>query len=88
MNVADAIAAPRAHCFATSQADVSKTSKVINVENSLGLVSELEKMGYDVSVQGITPIASYFGGVQAIQVTSDGYHGAADFRRDGKALGY
>lgn len=88
MNVADAIAAPRAHCFATSQADVSKTSKVINVENSLGLVSELEKMGYDVTVQGITPIASYFGGVQAIQVTSDGYHGAADFRRDGKALGY
>lgn len=89
MNVVDAIGSPRVHCFTTDSSDSTKTSKVIYMEKSLSdLTESLTKLGYSVSIQGNDPIASYFGGVQAISVISDGYHGAADFRRDGKALGY
>lgn len=89
MDIDDAINAPRVHCFATSANDANNTTKEIYVELSLaGVKAQLEKLGYNVIVQGKQSVDSYFGGVQGIKVTADGYHGAADFRRDGKTLGY
>lgn len=45
-------------------------------------------MNYNVLLYGDKQYDSYFGGVQGIKVTDNGYHGGADPRRDGKALGY
>ena len=89
MNIQDAINACRIYCFTTSEADRNKTSKVLYIESGLNkLKNELIKYGYDVLIYGDATIHSYFGGVQGIKVEALGYHGGADPRRDGKALGY
>lgn len=89
MNMQDAINACRVYCFTTSEADRNKSAKVLYMENGLNkLKTELEKMGYEILIYGESDIHSYFGGVQGIRVEALGYHGGADPRRDGKALGY
>ena len=59
-------------------------------ENALKeLLPELIALGYDARVYSDNrELDSYFGGVQGIRVEEEGYHGGADPRRDGKALGY
>ena len=53
------------------------------------LLPELIALGYDARVYSDNrELDSYFGGVQGIRVEEEGYHGGADPRRDGKALGY
>ena len=89
MNMQEAINAYRIYCFTTSEADRDKTKKVLYIEVGLNsLKDELSNMGYDVNAYGDGDIHSYFGGVQGIKVEGDNYHGGADPRRDGKALGY
>ena len=89
MNMQDAINAYRIYCFTTSEADRNKTKKVLYIEVGLNsLKEELNNMGYEVNVYGDSDIHSYFGGVQGIKVEGSDYHGGADPRRDGKALGY
>ena len=89
MNMQEAINAYRIYCFTTSEADRDKTKKVLYIEVGLNpLKDDLSNMGYDVNVYGEADIHSYFGGVQGIKVEGDNYHGGADPRRDGKALGY
>ena len=89
MNMQDAINAYRIYCFTTSEVDRNNTKKVLYIEVGLNsLKEELNNMGYEVNVYGDSDIHSYFGGVQGIKVEGSDYHGGADPRRDGKALGY
>lgn len=89
MNIQDAISAARVYCFTTDDSNSSDTAKDIYIEGALkGLEGQLQAMGYNVLYYGVTEYSSYFGGVQGIKVTDNGYHGGADPRRDGKALGY
>lgn len=89
MNMQEAIDAYRIYCFTTSEADRDKTKKDLYIEVGLNpLKDELSNMGYEVNVYGDSSIHSYFGGVHGIKVEGDNYHGGADPRRDGKALGY
>ena len=88
MDMQSAINAPRAYCFTTSN-EAEGTKKKLQIENSLtALLPELIAMGYDAAGYADGSIDSYFGGVQGIKVEEKGYHGGADPRRDGKALGY
>jgi len=45
------------------------------------IVDQLEQMGHEVSIRSMTS------GIQAIQVTKDGYFGGADPRREGVVMG-
>lgn len=88
MDMQSAINAPRAYCFTTSD-EAEGTAKTIQIEKSLqDLLPQLNAMGYNATVYSDEQINSYFGGVQGIKVEDKGYHGGADPRRDGKALGY
>lgn len=89
MDIQSAISAPRVYCFTTDDGDVSATAKGIYIENALKEIeNSLVAMNYNVLLYGDKQYDSYFGGVQGIKVTDNGYHGGADPRRDGKALGY
>lgn len=88
MDMQSAIASPRVYCFTTSS-QTAGAPKSLQIEKSLSsLVPELTAMGYEAEVYGFRDCDSYFGGVQGIKVENNGYHGGADPRRDGKALGY
>lgn len=88
MDIQTAINSPRVYCFTTSD-EAEGAAKKILLENSLAsLAPQLNAMGYDATVYSLSPIDSYFGGVQGIKVEKKGYHGGADPRRDGKALGF
>lgn len=88
MDMQEAIEAPRVYCFTTSD-EPEGTAKTIEVEAALkNLLPGLAAMGYDAAVYSDRQLDPYFGGVQGIKVEEEGYHGGADPRRDGKALGY
>ena len=89
MNMQEAIAAPRVFCFTTKESDANSVKKTIEIEKSLELlVPSLTAMGYEPSINSIKSVDAYFGGVQGIKVENGRYHGGADPRRAGKALGY
>ena len=50
------------------------------------MIGALEKIGYDL--HGSDDFNKIFGSVQAIQYKDGVIYGAADPRRDGKAIGY
>lgn len=88
MDIQSAISACRVYCFTTSN-EAEGTHKTLYIENSLSsLKAQLDAMGYNTVKYSDSAIDSYFGGVQGIKVEEAGYHGGADPRRDGKALGY
>lgn len=88
MDIQQAINAPRVYCFTTSN-ETAGTPKSLYVENSLKLLlPSLNALGYNAVAYSDWEIDSYFGGVQGIKVEGKNYHGGADPRRDGKALGY
>lgn len=89
MDIQQAISAARVYCFTTDDSNSADTAKDIYIEGALADVEgQLQAMGYNVLYYGVTEYSSYFGGVQGIKVTDNGYHGGADPRRDGKTLGY
>lgn len=89
MDMQTAINQPRVYCYTTTD-EPPGTAKLIEIENALKeLLPELIALGYDARVYSDNrELDSYFGGVQGIRVEEEGYHGGADPRRDGKALGY
>ncbi len=88
MDMQSAINAPRVYCFTTSDQAIG-TPKSLQLEGALAsLLPALNNMGYDAKLYGDGQTHSYFGGVQGIKVEKQGYHGGADIRRDGKALGF
>ena len=88
MDIQEAISAPRVYCFTTVN-EAPGTPKSLYIENSLkSLLPSLNSFGYNAVAYSDWEIDSYFGGVQGIKVEGDKYHGGADPRRDGKALGY
>ena len=89
MDIQSAINSPRAYCFTTNESNRGDSSKAIYIENGLNQIKdELTSFSYNVTSYGDQQIHSYFGGVQGIKVESNAYHGGADPRRDGKALGF
>lgn len=89
MDIQSAINSPRAYCFTTNESNRGDSSKDIYIENGLNQIKdELTSFSYNVTSYGDQQIHSYFGGVQGIKVESNAYHGGADPRRDGKALGF
>lgn len=89
MNMQEAINAPRIYCFTTNESNRLDKTKQIYIENALNNIKEeLSSFGYEVISYADSQIHSYFGGVQGVKVEGANYHGGADPRRDGKALGY
>lgn len=80
MNIQEAIDYPRVSQIASGPLEVENRFDSYTLE-------QLEKMGHAINVRSEKDL--YFGGAQGIQILDDGYyHGGADDRRDGHALGY
>ena len=87
MDVQDAINTTRVWAEDEKELHYERTSEVSLYPLSEETLKKLEEMGYTLSDK--SAYDNYFGGVQAIELQSDGsIRGGADPRRSGKALAY
>lgn len=79
MTIQEAIEAPRLNRYETG---------ALKLEGRFdeSIIRELEEIGYEIEIKKEYDL--YFGGAQGVKIEDNYYHGGADSRRDGYAVGY